>query len=539
MKKSKKNKSSKKSFQGNIPEKTKYISVLLPIIIFTVGILVRLLFVGQFPCGFNQDEASAGYDAFAILNYGIDRNGIPNPIHLIAWGSGQNIAYSWLCMPFIALFGLSVFSVRLPMAIVGSISVVIFYLFLKNVYNNDKKYIYIGTFLFAIFPWHIMKSRWGLESNLFPDLILWASYFISVFCKNNKSRYLYIAFAILGFSAYSYGIAYCFLPFFTLGLLTYMYVTKKITIPKAIISLAILTVIALPIIVFVIINTFDLPEINLGIFTIPRLYQNRHTEMASVFSDNFIKTSLSNFVNSLKILLTQEDGLLWNSMRFYGITYVIALPLTLWGIILSFSKPHRTSCDLLEYIMNFWFIASVILLFVVTPNINRINIIMIPMMFYTIVGTAELANMAKHLNIFVYAIFAVLFVMFTATYFTSYQKDIKPSFFYGLGDAISEADTSGAELVYVTDSVNSPYIFSLFYTKTDPNYYIETVGYNSRYTAFENIASYGKYIFHIPDEIDPDEDAVYITTYSETSRFDRDIFDISRNGIFFTVSKKQ
>lgn len=62
--------------------------------IMLVGILVRLLFVGRYPAGLNQDEASAGYDAFAVLNYGIDRNGIHNPMHLIAWGSGQNMAYS-------------------------------------------------------------------------------------------------------------------------------------------------------------------------------------------------------------------------------------------------------------------------------------------------------------------------------------------------------------------------------------------------------------------------------------------------------------
>lgn len=141
--------------------------------IMLVGILVRLLLVGRYPAGLNQDEASAGYDAFAVLNYGIDRNGIHNPMHLIAWGSGQNMAYSWLCMPFIALFGLSAVTVRVPMAIVGSISVALFYFFLKNIRGEDKRLVYLGTFLFAVFPWHIMKSRWGLESNLFPDLILW------------------------------------------------------------------------------------------------------------------------------------------------------------------------------------------------------------------------------------------------------------------------------------------------------------------------------------------------------------------------------
>ena len=64
-----------------------------------IGILARLILIGQVPYGLNQDEASAGYEAWSILNYGIDRHGISYPVHLIAWGSGQNIAYSWFCMP--------------------------------------------------------------------------------------------------------------------------------------------------------------------------------------------------------------------------------------------------------------------------------------------------------------------------------------------------------------------------------------------------------------------------------------------------------
>lgn len=86
------------------------------IIFFAVlfsGILVRLIDFPNHPSGLNQDEASIGYDAWSILNYGIDRNGVSYPVHLVAWGSGQNALYAYLSMPFIALFGLNVFSVRI------------------------------------------------------------------------------------------------------------------------------------------------------------------------------------------------------------------------------------------------------------------------------------------------------------------------------------------------------------------------------------------------------------------------------------------
>ena len=298
--------------------------------IMLVGILVRLLLVGRYPAGLNQDEASAGYDAFAVLNYGIDRNGIHNPMHLIAWGSGQNMAYSWLCMPFIALFGLSAVTVRVPMAIVGSISVALFYFFLKNIRGEDKRLVYLGTFLFAVFPWHIMKSRWGLESNLFPDLILWGVVLLSFFLKNRKGIFLYLGYFLFGFSAYAYGSAYCFLPFFVLPLTVYLYCTKRAELKQLFLAMLILAVVVLPVLVFLFINTFDYPQIDLGLFTIPRLYANRHTEMASVFSGDFLAKSWRNFTGALKILAVQDDGLPWNAIRYFGLTYPITLPLTLW-----------------------------------------------------------------------------------------------------------------------------------------------------------------------------------------------------------------
>ncbi len=73
--------------------------------ILVTGIVVRVVARQGVPNGFNQDEASLGYDAFAILKYGIDRHKIPYPAFLIGWGSGMNALSAYFAMPFIALFG--------------------------------------------------------------------------------------------------------------------------------------------------------------------------------------------------------------------------------------------------------------------------------------------------------------------------------------------------------------------------------------------------------------------------------------------------
>ena len=506
--------------------------LLLLLAILLLGILVRVVGIADAPRGFNQDEASAGYDAFAILKYGIDRNGIHNPVHLIAWGSGQNAAYSWLCMPFIALLGLSVWSVRLPMALVGCVSLVIFYFLLKNIHRENKSFVLLGTFLFAIFPWHIMKSRWSLESNLFPDLVLWGTFLLSQYLRKGKSGYLYTSMFLFGFSAYSYGSAYCFLPFFVLPVGICLLLRKKVTWKQALLCALVLGVTVLPILLFVFINTFDYPQIELGFLTIPRLYVNRHTEMASVFSGNFLESSLKNFRDALKILVTQEDGLPWNAMPSFGLTYRITLPLTLWGLVLCLKNIRKRNAQGPEFLMDFWFAASVVLMFVVKPNINRINIIMIPWMYYTIAGTVDLAGRIPHGPKAAAALFTAAFLLFAKTYFTDYQSMIEHKFSYGLGDAITQAAQAEADRVYVTDKTDMPYIYTLFYTQTDPNVYRSTVRYRTSHVDFEEVASFDRYVFGLPETIDPEENAVYVLYQPELGKFSEDEFEITEWGDF-------
>ncbi|MEN3187139.1 MAG: hypothetical protein ABDK92_11055, partial [Atribacterota bacterium] len=100
--------------------------------IFALEIFVRFFLLGVIPPGLNQDEASIGYDAWALLHYGIDRNGFHNPVHFVSWGSGQNALYAYLSMPFIRLFGLNVFSVRFLNALIGCLSLFLFYDLMKN-----------------------------------------------------------------------------------------------------------------------------------------------------------------------------------------------------------------------------------------------------------------------------------------------------------------------------------------------------------------------------------------------------------------------
>ncbi len=58
----------------NDPDKKDKFLFIIVLIILIIGMLIRIVGIADMPNALNCDEASAGYEAFSILNYGIDRN---------------------------------------------------------------------------------------------------------------------------------------------------------------------------------------------------------------------------------------------------------------------------------------------------------------------------------------------------------------------------------------------------------------------------------------------------------------------------------
>lgn len=113
------------------------------------------------PGGINQDEAFAGYEAWALLNFGLDSSGHSFPVYLTAWGSGMNALASYLMMPFIAVFGLEVWVIRLPQLIVSCLTLVAVFGIVRRLAGGRAALI--ALLLVAVCPWHVYLSRWGLE----------------------------------------------------------------------------------------------------------------------------------------------------------------------------------------------------------------------------------------------------------------------------------------------------------------------------------------------------------------------------------------
>ena len=445
----------------------------------------------------NQDEASIGYDAFALLNYGIDRNGMSFPIHLVSWGSGQNALYAYLSMPFIAIFGLCSFSVRIVnfIAVIGSIAAI--YHICRDLF--DKKVGLIAMALTAISPWSIMISVWGLESNLFPSLFVFGLFFlVKAFKKPYK---ICLSAAIFSLCLYSYGSAYVVVPVFLL--LSVILVLKNKLIPLKWVSIAfgIFVIMSIPIGLFVLINKFGWSSIHLGPFTIPSMAENaRINELLNVPGPKRLIN------NILDIFVFQNDKLIFNTIPPLGWTYIISIPFTILGFFETIKSKNR-----INKLILFAFISAAILIFFLADiNSNRINGIFIPIIVLTAAGINSIIT-NKTAAIAVLCSYLVFCSTFTLGFYSnSYAKKQSVNQYDSLGEAIKYADSiTDAETIYVTDSVNMPYIYVLFYTQENPHEYIKTVKYSKANIDFNQIKSFGKWEFNI-DGYSENEPGVYI-----------------------------
>ena len=465
--------------------------------IFMIGSFVRLFAIGRFPNALNVDEASSGYDAFSLMKWGVDRAGNSYPVYLYAWGSGQSVLYSYLMIPVIAVTGLTEYGIRLPMAITGAISLYVFYYLIKNIFDN-KKYGIIATAFFAICPWHIMKSRWGMECNIFPDLILFASLLLVLGLKKEKTGLQVLAFVVLAISSYSYGTSYLFLPVFVLGTLGYLIYKKELTVKKSIIYLLVMFVLCIPIIVYIFINTFGLEQITIGKVTIPKLLVNRYDEVSTVFSGNIFENCVNNLLETLRILILQNDKLEWNAIPQYGLFYLISIVFFIIGLRACVKKYKKNNFN---QIMNIWMISAIVLCAFCVANINRINIIMIPCIYYIIVGLFEFLTKYKQLTVCIAVIYMVLFIEFMYSYVNKdYNKYY--TFTSGVEDVVDYCKSLDVDNIYCKYSFKEPFMYFMFYGQEDVREYLDTVEYFEEGRTFDNVRSFGKYKFYLPEEIE-------------------------------------
>lgn len=474
----------------------------LPLVIMLLAFAVRAADFGVHPGGINQDEAFAAYEAWSILNYGTDTAGYRFPVYLTAWGSGMNALESYMMIPFIALFGLEVWAIRMPQLIMALVSVWVCYLTVRKI--CDEKTGLAAMALLACCPWHIMLSRWGLESNLTPAFLLLGLYF---FIKGTeKSPFFLLSALFYGLSLYCYATIWPIVPFLLLVQIIYC-AAKKLIKPDryTLLSALLLFLLALPLLLFLAVNYGFMEEIRGSFISVPKLLAMRSNEISLTgFREKFI--ILRNLLRS------QSDGLPWNVCGKHGLIYFLSLPFALLGIGESVFRSLRKGAGL-EPLLLMQLAAGLALGLLIEVNVNRINILFIPLVIFAALGLrffcAQFGRLASCSLIIIYAL---LFTGFVGEYFGPYRDTIGYYFDAGLEDALELAEEKPAETVCLPASVKYPKV--LFYTGTPLDEFSSTVEYKKYPAMYLDAKSFSNFVFGY-ELSQPDRDSVYIIKNGE------------------------
>jgi len=180
-----------------------WVSILL------VAAVLRLWSLTSIPNGFHRDEALFGYEAYSIAQTGRDQHGRFMPLWFEGFGVIDYPLAIYPRVPFIAVLGLSVFSVRFSLVFYAVVSVFLIYLLARKFFT-DIQTAAIAGFLAAISSWHFFMSRYTI-SILGMVFLLLGVYWL-LFGKRRRTHIL--GGISLGLTCYCYAAYFFFLPLF-------------------------------------------------------------------------------------------------------------------------------------------------------------------------------------------------------------------------------------------------------------------------------------------------------------------------------------
>ncbi|MCH5344263.1 MAG: glycosyltransferase family 39 protein [Acetatifactor sp.] len=493
------------------------------LMITLMGSLVRLLWLGDHPMGLHQDEAYSAYNSWAILNYGIDSFGYVRPVYYTVWGSGMSVLYSYLTMPFFAIWGVSVETIRIPQAIMGIVSIPVIYGLGKEMFQSKWMGVFFA-FLLSINPWNIQQSRFGLDCNLAVPMLLLAMYFLCGYL-NGRTKFLWGAAVFFGLTLYSYALTWLVVPLILV--LSFLFFHKRISFTKDFfLPMLLLFIMAFPLFLFLAVNYDLLPEIKTSLFSIPKLPALRTEEIqfnTSVFKQRFLSL--------IFLLLFQNDGRWWISNNIVGTFYYISIPFAVLGalyyikIFMEWLLKKRQFP--IHFLVALWFgVGFLVGCSVDMVLFHKINYLQIPIILLSGVGIWRVGNFLRKIKltvavtIGVYAVCFIYYIYAQVTFPVDYETygypDISHMNWYQYEEALELAQelTDGEISIIALNHVNV-----MLWAKIPPQQYMDTVVMRGD-AEFLEIVAFDRYLMEVRPSGDITKDeTVYVYPHSINDYF--------------------
>ena len=444
---------------------------------------LRLPYLGVNPIHLTPDETALGYNAYSILKTGRDEYGQWFPLVFKSFGDYKPGLYVYTAVPFIAVFGLNEFSIRLPGALSGLLAILLIYQLANQISGKkDSSLGKISALILAVSPWHVHLSRGAWESNLSLTLTLLAIHFFLNGSKNFK--YYYLSTLFFGMTFWAYQGAKLSTPLVILSLLIAFSrdILKRTSLIK---PFLLLLIFVLPIIL-----SLKSGSGRLRVFSL-FAYRRSPSEIFQILGqDNQLKNDLtylafhseplyltrvflSHYFNyfSSKFLFFEGD---WTTTRhtppYHGVMYVIDAVFLIFGLakLINSTPPGH------KFII-YWLVTAPLPAAFSRDTIQAVRSLnfVIPLVLITSFGIATLFQYLKNrrkILIAVGAIYSLLIFRFLDLEFIHGPILQAKYWYYGYKQvikAISPIESNYQKIIF-NQSYAQPYIYFLFYNKYDP-----------------------------------------------------------------------
>ena len=487
---------------------------LILILIILLAAFLRFWQLGENPPSLTWDEAAWGYNAYSLGIDGKDEFGRFLPLnYLESFGDFKPPMYAYLDIIPVKLFGLNEFATRFPSAFFGVLTVLITYFLTKRIFWNSRSretYALLSALFLAISPWYILLSRAAFEANVANFFIVFG---VFAFLEGvlNKKWLLVLSAISFALSFYTFNTARVVSPIMVI-LLAIIFRKNLWKIKKTVILSAIIGfLVFLPTFGFLLSPQASLRFQEVNIFSDTAIIKESNQEIVNdnnawwskiihnrrfLYGLDYLKHYFDNF--NPGFLFIAGDGNPKFSTQTVGQMYVWDIIFFVSGLVFLFKKKEG----------NWWIIPSWLLIGIIpaalakeTPHALRIESSLPTFQIIVAYGFIQLIDkINKYKKTIIYCLLLPLFVnffYFFHDYFYSYKYEYSGEWQYGYKQSIDYVKSveDNYDFIQASNYLGRAYVYYLFYTKTDPNYFRETVNISRDIFGFVSVNSFGKYIF--------------------------------------------
>jgi 4-amino-4-deoxy-L-arabinose transferase-like glycosyltransferase len=454
---------------------------LVLFLVLLLALVVRCWNLSNNPPGLTWDEAALGYNAYSLLQTGKDEYGTFLPLNLKSFGDYKPALYAYLDIPFVAIFGLNEFAVRIPSALLGVLGVWGISLLVLELFKKKQAALLAG-FLLAISPWHIQFSRPAYEANLALTLIIFATF---LFVKQK----LILSSILFGLSVFAYQGARIFVPLILLSLILVYRKDLKVNFQFKIAGgLLILTLATLFLSTFLTGQTDRLNTLNFFAYRRSeeqiKLISQEDGQTMDSFEFQLLHGEWFSYVRGLleryviyfspKMLFIEGDYNQRSRVPDFGPLYILSAVFILGGLYKLIKQNDRASKLVLIWLL----LAPIpgVLSRDLLTLLRSLNMV-VPWVILEAIGCLLLFSYFKKLDRKFFIGFCGLisvvliynFYSFLDRYFIHAPIEYSQHWLYGYKQAFNDLeDTRKYNKVIVTDKYGQPYIYYLFYNKYYP-----------------------------------------------------------------------